>query len=238
MEPVYYSVCAPVYNEQESLPALLEKIQPILAGMGKPWELILTDDGSTDSSLSLMRELKTKNPFLRILQLNGHHGQTAAMAAGIRAARGEVIITIDADLQNDPNDIPKLVEKLADHDAVIGWRTNRQDNWFRRFSSRFANWFRNLVTNDRVHDTGCSLKAFRADFLKKIPLFEGMHRFFPALILLENGKIAEVPVNHQPRTMGTSKYTAWNRVFRSFLDLLAFAWMRWRHLNYKVDHEY
>ncbi|HNV71127.1 MAG TPA: glycosyltransferase family 2 protein, partial [Candidatus Ozemobacteraceae bacterium] len=162
MSQIIYSVCAPVFNEQECLPTLVDKIAPVMEALQRPWELLLTDDGSSDRSWDVILELKQRFPFIRGLKFDRNHGQTAAMAAAIRASRGEFIITLDADLQNDPQDIPRLIESLGNHDAAIGWRHDRQDTLVRRLSSRFANWFRNLVTNDGVQDTGCSLKLFRA----------------------------------------------------------------------------
>jgi glycosyltransferase involved in cell wall biosynthesis len=160
------------------------------------------------------------------------------MAAGIKAARGKIIITLDADLQNDPADIPLLLSALDQgFEAAVGWRKKRNDNFIRRVSSRIANWVRNVISSETIKDTGCSLKAFRAEAIQPIELFEGMHRFLPTLVKMNGGKVTEVEVSHHPRARGVSKYNVWNRVFRSFLDLLAIRWMKWRKLRYQIDEQ-
>lgn len=237
MSSIEYSVTAPVYNESENIRELVERIRAAMDPLGKPWELILVDDGSSDGSFELMKTLKDLCPALRAVRLDGHHGQTAAMDAGIRAARGAVVITMDADLQNDPADIPKLVSRLGDVDAVVGWRVVRQDDFVRRVSSKIANWIRNRLSDENIRDTGCSLKAFRGDAIRRVKLYEGLHRFLPTLVKMEGGTVAEVEVSHHPRSRGQSKYNVWNRLFRSFLDLLAIRWMKWRKLTYKVADE-
>ncbi len=237
-DEINYSIAIPVYNEIENLEELISKIEYALNKLGKPWELILVDDGSNDGSFNQIMELKKQCPFLRGLKFSKNNGQTAAMAAGIQAARGQIIITLDADLQNDPDDIPLLIERLSDgFDAAVGWRKKRNDNLIRRLSSRFANWIRNLVSSETIKDTGCSLKAFRAEVIKPIELFEGMHRFLPTLVKMNGGRVIEVEVSHHPRQKGVSKYNVWNRVFRSLLDLLAIRWMKWRKLRYHVDEQ-
>ncbi|HEY9070181.1 MAG TPA: glycosyltransferase family 2 protein [Candidatus Ozemobacteraceae bacterium] len=237
MARIEYTVTAPVYNESENISELVERITAALDPLGKPWELILVDDGSSDDSFTLMKSLKQRFPALRALRLDGHHGQTAAMDAGIRAARGEVIVTMDADLQNDPADIPALINRLTSCDAAVGWRVVRQDDFVRRVSSKIANGIRNWLSDENIRDTGCSLKAFRASSIRRVKLYEGLHRFLPTLVKMEGGTVEEVEVSHHPRTRGQSKYNVWNRLFRSFLDLLAIRWMKWRKLTYKVADE-
>jgi len=237
MSDIIYSVAIPVYNEVENLEELVAKIESVLNSISKPWELILVDDGSRDHSFEKIQELQKNCHSLRGLRFSRNNGQTAAMAAGIKAARGRIIITLDADLQNDPADIPKLLAALDGYEAAVGWRKKRNDNWVRRASSKFANWIRNLISNETIKDTGCSLKAFRAEAIQNIELFEGMHRFLPTLVKMNGGRVIEVEVNHHPRQKGISKYNVWNRVFRSFLDLLAIRWMKWRKLRYTVDEQ-
>lgn len=232
-----YSVAVPVYNEVESLEDLVSRISSVMTRLGKPWELVLVDDGSNDGSFRKIGELKERFPCLRGLQFDRNHGQTAAMEAGIQASRGRIIITMDADLQNDPEDIPSLLAALENATAAVGWRHRRNDPFIRRVSSKCANWIRNLISNETIHDTGCSLKAFRAEAIKKIRLFEGLHRFLPTLVKMDGGTVVEVKVNHFPREKGISKYNVFNRIFKSFLDLLAIRWMKWRTLQYKVTHE-
>ena len=234
-----YTVTVPVYNESENIEDLVHKIEFSMNSLGKAWELLLVDDGSTDDSFEKMRQIGQTCPNLRAIKFNRNNGQTAAMAAGIKHANGKVLITLDADLQNDPADIPLLLEKIAEgYDAAVGWRIKRNDNFIRRISSRIANNIRNLISDENIQDTGCSLKAFRAEIIKPIELFEGMHRFLPTLVKMNGGKVAEVKVSHHPRIRGTSKYNVWNRILRSFLDLLAIRWMKWRKLRYEVNEQF
>lgn len=239
MSDIKYSVTVPVYNEFESLDGLVEKINQTMSSLNQSWELILVDDGSSDGSFAKMRALKKSYPELKALKFSKNNGQTAAMAAGIKASHGKVIITLDADLQNDPADIPLLLEKIEEgYDAAVGWRIKRNDNAIRRLSSRFANAVRNYISDEDIKDTGCSLKAFKAEIIKPIQLFEGMHRFLPTLVKMNGGKVIEVKVSHHPREKGVSKYNILNRVFRSFLDLLAIRWMKWRQLRYFIDEQF
>ncbi len=238
MSDVVYSVAIPVFNEAESLDELVSRVEAAMQKTGRTWELILVDDGSTDGSYARIVELKKRCPSLRGLKFSKNNGQTAAMAAGIKAARGQIIITLDADLQNDPADIPLLLEKLDEgFDAAVGWRKKRNDNFIRRASSKFANWIRNVISSETIKDTGCSLKAFRTAIIQPIELFEGMHRFLPTLVKMNGGRVIEVEVSHHPRQKGVSKYNVWNRIFRSFLDLLAIRWMKWRKLRYQIDEQ-
>jgi glycosyltransferase involved in cell wall biosynthesis len=221
------SLVAAAYNEVLNLEALYARVREVM-GDGRPWELILVDDGSTDGSQDLIRKLAQKDPRVHGIFFGRNCGQTAALAIGIKAARGELIATLDADLQNDPGDIPKLEGMLGTNDAVVGYRQKRQDNFVRRVSTRIANGVRNRLTGDRVRDTGCPLKLFRADAIKSIPLFEGMHRFFPTLLRYHGFTVVECPVSHRPRVAGVSKYGVLNRVFKSLRDLFAVRWMRSR----------
>lgn len=238
MTQMQYTVTVPVYNESENVAALVEKIEFTMNALGKSWELILVDDGSSDDSFARIKELGLTHPNLRALKFSRNNGQTAAMAAGIKAARGKILITLDADLQNDPADIPLLLEKIAEgYEAAVGWRIKRNDNLIRRLSSKIANSIRNFISDENIQDTGCSLKAFKAEAIQPIELFEGMHRFLPTLVKMNGGRVIEVKVSHHPRFKGTSKYNVWNRVFRSFLDLLAIRWMKWRKLRYEIDEQ-
>ena len=238
MSNIVYSVAIPVYNEVENVEELVSKIEYNMNSLGKKWELILVDDGSNDGSFEKIEELTKACPSLRGLKFSENNGQTAAMAAGIQAAKGEIIITMDADLQNDPGDIGLLLNAMTDeYDAAVGWRIKRNDNFIRRASSIVANKIRNFISDENIQDTGCSLKAFRASSIKPIQLFEGLHRFLPTLVKMYGGKVVEVKVGHHPRIKGTSKYNVWNRIFRSFLDLLAIRWMKWRKLRYEIDKQ-
>jgi glycosyltransferase involved in cell wall biosynthesis len=235
--PVELSLVVPVYNERESLRILVEEIERALAGRG--YEIVAVDDGSSDGSLDELKTLKRDHPELHIVALAANAGQTAAFAAGFRVARGRVVVTLDADLQNDPADIPALVAELARSGAtaVAGYRVDRRDNGWKRLQSRIANGVRNRLNRETIRDTGCSLKAFRADALRELALFNGMHRFLPTLIRMQGGSVREVPVRHRPRRYGKTKYGMWNRVFRGLADALAVRWMQRRALRYRVREE-
>jgi glycosyltransferase involved in cell wall biosynthesis len=235
--PVELSLVVPVYNERESLPILVEEIDRALAG--RRYEIVVVDDGSSDGSLDELKALKRDHPELHIVALATNSGQTAAFAAGFRVARGRVVVTLDADLQNDPADIPALVAELATSGAaaVAGYRVDRRDNGWKRLQSRIANGVRNRLNRETIRDTGCSLKAFRADALRELALFNGMHRFLPTLIRLQGGSVREVPVRHRPRRYGKTKYGMCNRVFRGLADALAVRWMQRRALRYRVREE-
>jgi len=235
--PVELSLVVPVYNERESLRILVEEVDRAL--VGRRYEIVAVDDGSSDGSLEELKALKRDHPELHIVALAANAGQTAAFAAGFRVARGRVIVTLDADLQNDPADIPALVAELAKSGAtaVAGYRVDRRDSGWKRLQSRVANRVRNRLNRETIRDTGCSLKAFRADALRELALFNGMHRFLPTLIRMQGGSVREVPVRHRPRRYGKTKYGMWNRVFRGLADALAVRWMQRRALRYRVREE-
>ena len=230
------SVVVPVYNEVDNLGPLIDRITHALSKREPTsWEAILVDDGSKDGTSSLMDELSPAHPNFRMVHFVANQGQTAAMDAGLRLARGQYIVTMDADLQNDPDDIETLMAAMTDeYDCVCGVRVKRQDNWIRLISSRIANSIRNWLSQETITDTGCSLKAFRRECFDRVQLFEGMHRFLPTLIKMEGYRVTEVPVKHHPRTAGISKYGVWNRLFKSFRDLMAVRWMKQRQLRYQI----
>jgi glycosyltransferase involved in cell wall biosynthesis len=223
---VSLSVLAPIYDEVESLRPLVEAIREALDGHA--FEIVLVDDGSSDASAALIRALADQDARVRGVFQPEHRGQTSALSAGLEHVRGDVIATLDADLQNDPADIPRLLGVLGENDAVVGYRLRRRDDLVRRTSSRIANAVRNRLTGDSVRDTGCSLKVFRRHALTALPLFEGMHRFLPTLLRMHGFRVIEHPVAHHPRLYGTSKYGVWNRAFRALRDLIAVRWMRSR----------
>lgn len=232
------SLVVPAYNERENLAPLLDEITSALAG--RTYEVIVVDDGSTDGSLDALKALRARHPQLRIIAFERNAGQTAAFAAGFRAARAPIVITLDADLQNDPADIPRLVEALRESGAtaVAGFRATRRDTPWKRLQSRIANGVRNRLNGEVIRDTGCSLKAFRTDAVRAIPLFAGMHRFLPTLIKMQGGTVTEIAVGHRPRQHGVTKYGMWNRVLRSLVDAFAVRWMQRRALHYRVREEY
>jgi dolichol-phosphate mannosyltransferase len=230
------SLIIPVYNEEENLQDLYSEISRCFSGLSCAWELLLVDDGSTDSSLAVIRALAGADERVRFLSFAANCGQSAAFAAGFRHAGGDVVVTLDADLQNDPADIPAMLHVYAQGvDMVIGWRAKRQDSAIKRYASRLANWVRNRISRETVRDTGCSLKVMRAEMVRRIPMFTGMHRFLPTLMKLEGAKVAEVRVNHRPRSKGVSKYGIWDRAWSSTYDLLAVRWMQKRHIGYEVS---
>ena len=235
--PPFLSVVIPVYNERDNLVPLRDELVPAMEATGKPFEVIFVNDGSTDGSDAILRSLRAADSRMRIITFAANAGQTAAMAAGFAAARGDVLVTLDSDLQNDPRDIPLLLERITDHDAVVGWRGDRQDTWIRRVSSRIGNGVRNALSDDDIIDTGCTLKAYRREALSRVKLFTGMHRFLPTLLRMEGFKVCQVRVGHRPRLHGDSKYGVGNRLFRSFADLLAVRWMKRRVLRYQATEE-
>ncbi len=220
-EPIYVSIVIPIFNEEESLHQLHERLSPVMQQLGKPYEIILVDDGSKDGTFPILKELHERDPHVRVIRFRRNFGQTAAFSAGFDLARGDIIITIDADLQNDPADIPTLLEKVDQgYDVVSGWRFRRKDPFLnRRLPSMIANSLISKMTNVKLHDYGCSLKAYRSEVVKNIRLYGEMHRFIPALTSWLGVEVAEVPVNHSPRKYGKSKYGL-SRIIRVWLDLL------------------
>jgi dolichol-phosphate mannosyltransferase len=231
------SVVIPVYNEEESLPILAAELHAALAGLGRSYEILYVDDGSTDGSPEVLRRLAREDPAVRVLRQRRNAGQSAALDAGFRFARGGITVTLDADLQNDPADIPRLLERMDELDVVSGVRTHRQDTWVRKVSSRIANRVRNRLTHDSVTDVGCTLRACRTEYLRRIPMFTGMHRFLPTLLKMAGARTTEIPVNHRPRLHGQPKYTIGNRLWRALADLFAVRWMQKRWIDRRLSEE-
>ena len=223
------SIVIPLYNEEENVAALTDEVARAIPH--QDWELIYVDDGSTDQTLARI----PRRPFVRILAFTGNRGQSAAMHAGIHAARGRLIALLDGDLQNDPADIPKLTAEIdKGFDLVCGYRAKRRDSTFRRLQSRIANWVRSRFTGDGVRDTGCSLKVMRRECRDALILFRGMHRFIPALIKGAGFRLTEIPVNHRPRLHGVSKYGFGNRAFRATRDMFGVRWLLSRQCHYQL----
>lgn len=221
------SIIVPVYNEEENIVPLLEEIAP-LNDVLDDLEVIFVDDGSTDKTWEHIQSCESKWPFFRGLRCEVNQGQTSAMLRGMRESKGERLVLLDGDLQNNPADIPKLLETLESCDAVCGYRAERKDTWSKRVGSRLANRVRNWVTKDGIRDTGCSLKAFHRKCVSDIPPLNGAHRFIPAYFSLHGRRIEELPVDHRPRQHGVSKYTNLSRLPATIGDLFGFRWYRKR----------
>lgn len=237
--PVDLSIVVPVYNEEESLPLLWPEIREALAPTGLEYEVIFVDDGSKDRSAEIVRALHERDPRVRLVRLKANAGETAATDAGFKAVRGRWVVVMDADLQNDPRDIPGMLKHLDRWDAVTGWRVNRAagDSLVRRVSSRVANRVRNAISEETIQDSGCTFRAFRRECLYDLVLYKGFHRFIPTLLKLRGFRVLEVPVNHRPRRFGESKYGIGNRALRAFVDLLVVRWMKNRLLRYEVAED-
>jgi glycosyltransferase involved in cell wall biosynthesis len=226
------SLVVPLFNEEENLAELAREIGATMTRLARPYEVLFVDDGSTDGSLEVLRVLAAADPAIRILRHRRNAGQSAGLDTGFRAARGRVVVTLDADLQNDPADVPRLLAELErGFDVVSGVRVERHDGWTRRVSSRIANGVRNWATDEKITDVGCSLKAYRREFLEHLPMFAGMHRFLPTLVRWNGARVTEVPVRHRPRLHGVAKYGIGNRLFRALADLFAVRWMRTRWID-------
>lgn len=232
---IQYSFVIPVYNEAENLHPLYVEIRDLIGRLNAPCEILWIDDGSTDGSFDIIREMTSQNSICRYIRFDRNYGQSAALSAGFRAAAGTWIITLDSDLQNDPADILNMVPYLDSYDMITGWRRDRRDTRWKQFSSRFANAVRNRLSRETIQDTGCSLKIMKAAYLKNIKMFKGMHRFLPTLMKLEGASVIEVPVSHRPRTRGLSKYGTWDRAFSGLRDLLAVRWMQDRNLSFVIN---
>ena len=234
-DAVVLSVVIPVRDEEESLETLYREIDAAVGSLPGGLEILLVDDGSGDASLARMRSIAEKDPRVRVLALAARHGQSAALDAGFRAARGELIATLDADLQNDPADLPRLLAALEHADVVCGVRIERRDALVRRVSSRVATGFRNWMTRESVRDVGCSLRVMRRRYLERVKLYRGMHRFLPTLLRLEGARVIELPVAHRPRRHGRSKYGIADRLFVGIVDVFAVRWMKSRRLAYHAS---
>ena len=220
-EKCHLSIVVPLYNEEESVEPLVARIFEVGAEFDFAYEIILVDDGSADNTWRTIEQIKATTPNLRGIKLRRNYGQTNAMVAGFEHAAGEIIVTLDGDLQNDPSDIPMLLRKIEEgYDIVSGWRKDRKDHFSRVFPSKIANWIISLTTGVKLHDYGCSLKAYRTECIRSIKAYGEMHRFFPALASMTGARITEVPVKHHPRKYGVSKY-GFDRIFKVLCDIFA-----------------
>ena len=228
------TVVVPVYNEVESLPRVERAMREWLPTSPVKACVLMVNDGSKDGSLEWMRAICARNEAMYYISLAKNGGLSAAMTTGIDATHSRYVGYIDADLQTTPEDFNLLLEHIADYQLVMGIRAGRKDSFFKNLQSKIANGFRNMMTHDGAKDTGCPLKVMWTDYAKRIPFFTGMHRFLPALIQLQEGRMMQIPVRHFPRTEGVSKYHLWNRLVGPFKDCFAYRWMRKRYINYQI----
>jgi dolichol-phosphate mannosyltransferase len=228
------SLVIPAYNEQEVIPELLRRIEPALRQTRKIFEVVIVDDGSNDQTPKMLNDAMAERPWLRIVRMNRNGGQSAAFDAGFKAARGQVIATIDADLQNDPEEIARLLPMLDGYDMITGQRAKRADSAFRLWQSRMANRIRNWISKETIQDSASSLKIYKRHCLDGIQLFNGAHRFMPTLVKMRGYTVLETPVKHSARYAGVAKYGFRNRAWRAFVDLLGVRWMKERYLRYSA----
>jgi len=231
------SLIIPCYDEQDNLRPLVAAIRATLDPLKLPYEIIFTDDASHDQSWEVLKELGASDPRIRAQRFAVNCGQSAALWAGLKAARGQYLFTLDADLQNDPKDLPKFLEALKQFDCVCGTRVEARsqgDSFVRVASSRIANWVRNKLSGENISDAGCCYRGFKRECIENLKFFKGMHRFLPTLFKIEGFTVTEIAVSHNARVAGQTHYGVWNRLFASFYDLLAVRWMKQRMFRYQV----
>ena len=233
MESDSLSVVVPVYNEEQNIDALVGQLQAAMKDWAGDLEFLFVDDGSTDTTMELLKRAQSNDPRIRVAHFRRNLGQTAAMEAGFHLAKGRAVVTIDGDLQNDPGEIPRLAKMLSDFDVVCGVRAKRKDTWWKRRSSRIANGFRNWMTGDDIVDTGCTLKAYRRECVERLELYNGMHRFLPTLLKMRGYRVTQVPVSHHPRHAGKTKYDTWRRLKKGLADVWAVRWMKKNWIAYE-----
>lgn len=230
------SIVVPVFNEEGSLRELVAELEPVARSITGEYELLFVNDGSTDGSARVLEDLARDNARIVVFRLDRNHGLSSALHAGFLRARGTLIATLDADLQNDPADLPLLVAAIhGGADMACGWRRDRKDPFVKRASSKIANWWRNRRTDSAIHDVTCPMKVFKREVREVFYPFHGLHRFLPTLAQMAGHSVVEIPVNHRARKHGSSKYGVWNRLFRGIRDVRAIQWMQDRRMTYRAE---
>jgi glycosyltransferase involved in cell wall biosynthesis len=229
------SIIIPAYNEEDNIDPVYREITSVLAGIGYPYEILFIDDGSTDQTFQKMKSIQLQDDFVRIIKFRKNFGQSAALQAGFDCTSGTIIVTMDSDLQNDPHDIPALIEKMEheDCDVVCGWRYNRKDPVFKKLFSKMANWLRKFLTGETIHDSGCTLRVYKKETVTDIELYGELHRYIPALLLWKGYRVGEIKTNHRLRAFGKSKYD-WKRLAKGFLDLIVVSF--WQKYSVRPIH--
>jgi glycosyltransferase involved in cell wall biosynthesis len=228
------TIIVPVYNEEESIEQLTTEMDKYLAATNVSTLVLFVNDGSTDNSQAIIEKICAEKAAYQFILLSANHGLSTAVKAGIDSCETELVGYIDSDIQTTPMDFLKYFEFFPEYDMVNGIRANRKDTGVKKLSSKIANAFRRRMINDGIEDTGCPLKIIKTEYAKRIPFFDGMHRFIPALIQLQGGKVKQIPIQHFPRFAGTAKYHLWNRIKKPFFDTMAFRWMRSRYIRYEI----
>lgn len=229
-----FTIIVPVYNEEDNLKRVEQELSNYIKIASKKTNILFVNDGSKDNSQLLIEEICEKNPDFSFISFEKNCGLSAAIAAGFKNVDAELVGYIDSDLQTAPEDFNLLLKEIGEYDFVTGVRTGRKDSFVKNMSSTIANGIRRAFTHDGMDDTGCPLKVIKTEYAKNIPMFNGLHRFLPAMILLQNGKIKQIPVQHFPRIAGVAKYGLWNRLVGPLIDCFAYVWMKKKYLNYKI----
>lgn len=232
-----FTIIVPVYNEEDNLLRVEEELRNYIDIASRKTSILFVNDGSSDGSQQLIEEICQRNPMFHFISFKENRGLSAAIKAGFDHAESELVGYIDADLQTSPEDFNLLLEHIGEYDLVTGVRADRKDSFVKNMSSKIANGIRRAFTHDGMDDTGCPLKVIKTSYAKQIPMFKGLHRFLPAMILLQKGKIIQIPVRHFPRIAGKAKFGLWNRLLGPLMDCFAYLWMKKKYINYEVKHK-
>lgn len=232
-----FTIIVPVYNEEENLQRVEKELLAYTQIATKKTSILFVNDGSTDNSQALIEAICNRNEAFGFISFKENRGLSAAIKAGFDHAESPLVGYIDSDLQTDPKDFNLLLEHIGEYDLVTGVRADRKDKFVKNMSSKIANGIRRAFTHDGMDDTGCPLKVIKADYAKRIPMFKGLHRFLPAMVLLQKGKITQVPVKHFPRVAGTAKFGLWNRLIGPLMDCFAYLWMKKKYINYEIKNK-